>query len=120
MDEYRLFGGFVRVLDKQVETRKAMAEGMPRLTFKEFLRSIGLLLAGKPQVPDSLAGNELLRIISRRSQRRFTPQPVEEDVFAAILSDAWRLDLIASWTFMAFTADSGGPSGGRPLQRSGR
>jgi nitroreductase len=96
-----------------------MAEGMPRLTFKEFLRSIGRILAGKPQVPDSLAGNELLRIIlNRRSQRRFAPRPVENDVFAAIL-EAGRLAPstvnLQSWTLITFTADSWQALFGRPI-----
>ncbi len=96
-----------------------MAEKLPRLTFKEFVRSIGRLLAGKPQVPDSLAGNALLKIVlNRRSQRKFAPRPVEEDVFAAIL-EAGRLAPstvnLQSWTFMAFTAETWQAAFGRGI-----
>jgi len=87
-----------------------MAARTPRLTIKEFVRSIGRILAGRPQVPPTLAGNELLKIIlNRRSLRRFAPRPLAEDVFAAIL-EAGRLAPstvnLQTWTFAVFTADT--------------
>jgi FMN reductase (NADPH) len=87
-----------------------MAMRTPRLTIKEFVRSVGHILAGKPQVPPALAGNELLQIIlNRRSLRRFAARPLAEDVFAAIL-EAGRLAPstvnLQTWTFAVFSPDS--------------
>ena len=87
-----------------------MAGGIPRLTIKEFIRSVGRILAGKPQVPPALAGNELLQIIlNRRSLRSFASRPIDEEAFAAIL-EAGRLAPstvnLQTWTFMPFTAET--------------
>jgi FMN reductase (NADPH) len=87
-----------------------MASQVPKLTIREFLRSLGRLLAGRPQVPPALAGNELLKIIlNRRSLRKFAIRPLEEDIFAAIL-EAGRLAPstvnLQSWTFAAFSAET--------------
>jgi nitroreductase len=84
-----------------------MTAQIPRLTLKDFFRSLGIILAGKPHVPATLAGNELLQIVlNRRSQRRFAPRPLEEDVFNTIL-EAGRLAPstvnLQSWTFMVFS-----------------
>ena len=96
-----------------------MAARTPRLTIKEFVRSIGRILAGRPQVPPSLAGNELLKIIlNRRSLRRFAPRPLAEEVFAAIL-EAGRLAPstvnLQTWTFAIFTADTWQAAFGRAI-----
>jgi FMN reductase (NADPH) len=90
-----------------------------RMTAREFVRSLWRILAGRPKVPDSLAGNELLRIIlDRRSVRRFSPREIPEDVFAAIL-EAGRLAPstvnLQSWSFAVFTAASWKDAFGRPL-----
>jgi FMN reductase (NADPH) len=87
-----------------------MASSIPRLTPRVFLRSIWRLLAGRPQVPPALAGNELLKtVLNRRSIRRFTPRPISEEVFAAIL-EAGRLAPstvnLQTWSFAAFTPET--------------
>jgi FMN reductase (NADPH) len=94
-------------------------EQTPRLTFKQFLRSLGRILAGRPQVPPALAGNQLLQIIlNRRSLRRFAPRPIDEAIFAAIL-EAGRLAPstvnLQTWTFMAFTAETWQAAFGRAI-----
>ena len=96
-----------------------MAARTPRLTIKEFLRSIGRILASRPQTPPALAGNELLQIIlNRRSLRRFTSRPIDEDIFAAIL-EAGRLAPstvnLQTWTFAVFTADTWQAAFGRAI-----
>ena len=87
-----------------------MAAQLPKLTLGIFLRSIGRILAGRPQTPPALAGNELLKIIyNRRSLRKFTQNPLPDDVFAAIL-EAGRLAPstvnLQTWSFAAFTRES--------------
>ena len=96
-----------------------MAESVPKLTVGETLRSIGRILAGRPNVPPALAGNELLRIIlDRRSLRRFASRPLGEEVFSVIL-EAGRLAPstvnLQSWTFMSFTAESWQSTFGRAI-----
>jgi len=96
----------------------------PRLTLKEFVRSIGRILAGRPQAPPALAGNELLQIIlNRRSMRRFASRPIDEDVFAAIL-EAGRLAPstvnLQSWTFAIFDASSWQAAFGRGIPFKGQ
>ncbi len=91
----------------------------PRLTLKEFLRSLGRILAGRPQVPPALAGNELLKIVlNRRSLRRFASQPLGEEAFAAIL-EAARLAPstvnLQTWSFAVFTADTWQAAFGRGI-----
>ena len=76
----------------------------------EFIRSIGRILAAKPQVPPSLKDNELLDIIlRRRSVRRFADREIPDDVFAAIL-EAGRLAPstvnLQTWAFATFSAES--------------
>lgn len=73
------------------------------------VHSLVKLLRGKPNLPHSLADNELLKIIlRRRSVRAFTAQTVPEDVFAAIL-EAGRLAPstvnLQSWSFAIFDSD---------------
>jgi len=94
-------------------------ERTPRLTLKEFIRSIGHILVSRPQTPPALAGNELLQIIlNRRSLRRFTSRPIDEDVFAAIL-EAGRLAPstvnLQTWTFAVFTAGTWRAAFGREI-----
>jgi nitroreductase len=91
----------------------------PRLTLKEFVRSIGRLLAARPQTPPALAGNELLQIIlNRRSLRRFASRPIDEDVFAAIL-EAGRLAPstvnLQTWTFAVFSTEAWRAAFGRAI-----
>jgi len=87
-----------------------VAGGPPKLTLGVFLRSIGKILAGRPQPPPGLAGIELLKIIyNRRSLRKFTARPLPDDVFAAIL-EAGRLAPstvnLQTWSFVAFTGET--------------
>lgn len=84
-----------------------MTAQISRLTLVEFLRSLGRILAGKPQVPPALQGNALLQtVLNRRSVRRFAARPLEEAAFAAIL-EAGRLAPstvnLQTWSFAAFT-----------------
>lgn len=96
-----------------------MTAQVPRLTLGVFLRSLGRILAGKPQVPPSLEGNALLQtVLNRRSVRRFTSQPLPEDVFAAIL-EAGRLAPstvnLQTWSFAAFTEETWQAAFGRGI-----
>jgi len=80
---------------------------IPKLTLGLFLRSVGRILAGKPQTPPALEGNKLLQILyNRRSLRKFAARPLPDDVFAAIL-EAGRLAPstvnLQTWSFAAFT-----------------
>lgn len=72
----------------------------------ETIRSLSLLLRGRPKVPLSLDGNPLLKVIlNRRSVRSFIPKAIPEDVFAAIL-EAGRLAPstvnLQTWSFAVF------------------
>jgi len=91
----------------------------PRLTLKEFARSLGRILAGRPQVPPALAGNAMLQILlNRRSLRRFASRPLDEQVFAAIL-EAGRLAPstvnLQTWTFAVFNAEAWRAAFGRGI-----
>ncbi len=97
----------------------SLASQTPRLTLVEFIRSLWRILAGRPQTPLALAGNELLKVIyNRRSARRFTPKPVPEDVFRAIL-EAGRLAPstvnLQTWAFALYTAETWQAAFGRPI-----
>ena len=89
----------------------------------DFIRSIRRILAGKPQVPPSLEGNQLLDIImKRRSVRRFADREIPEDVFSAIL-EAGRLAPstvnLQTWTFFTFTAETWRGTFGHPIPFKG-
>jgi len=76
----------------------------------DFLRSLWKILAGRPQVPPSLAGNQLVEtIMNRRSVRHFTQEPIPDDVFTTIL-EAGRLAPstvnLQTWSFGVFTAET--------------
>lgn len=71
-----------------------------------FIKSLARILIGKPHIPASLQENELLQtILCRRSVRRFTEEPVPEDVFSAIL-EAGRVAPstvnLQTWSFAVF------------------
>lgn len=75
-----------------------------------FVRSILRILAAKPRVPESLAGNETLQtVLQRRSVRRFARRDIRDDVFAAIL-EAGRLAPstvnLQTWSFATFTPNT--------------
>ena len=87
-----------------------MATQLPKMNLLGFLRAVWRILAGRPQTPSSLEGNELLKIIhNRRSVRRFTKRKLPEDVFAAIL-EAGRLAPstvnLQTWSFATFNAET--------------
>ena len=80
------------------------------MTPGEFLRSLWKILAGRPQVPPSLAGNPLVQtIMNRRSVRHFTQRPIPDDVFSVIL-EAGRLAPstvnLQTWSFAVFTNET--------------
>jgi nitroreductase len=90
----------------------------------DFVRSLWRILRGKPQVPPSLADNELLKVLlRRRSVRSFTAQAIPDDVFAAIL-EAGRVAPstvnLQTWSFAVFTGDSWAATFGRPLPFRGQ
>lgn len=76
------------------------------MSIAQTIRALVKILRGKPNIPSSLANNDLLRVIlNRRSIRSFTTQPIPDDVFSAIL-EAGRLAPstvnLQSWTFAVF------------------
>ncbi len=75
-----------------------------------FVRSIVRIMAGRPQVPASLAANEVLQVVlRRRTVRSFAGRDIPDDVFAAIL-EAGRLAPstvnLQTWSFATFTPDA--------------
>lgn len=89
-----------------------------------FARSLLRILAGRPQVPPSLADNGLLRtILQRRSVRAFSDREIPEDVFAAIL-EAGRVAPstvnLQTWSFAVFTPELWQETFGRPIPFRGR
>jgi nitroreductase len=88
-----------------------------------FVSSIRALLAGKPEVPPSLAANPVLRtLLGRRSIRSFRDEPIPDDVWAAIL-ECGRLAPstvnLQSWSFGLFDRDSWRSAFGSPLPFKG-
>lgn len=76
----------------------------------EFVKNIVKILQARPQIPESVEDNELLKVIvNRRSIRKFSDKDVPDDVFQAIL-EAGRLAPstvnLQTWLFIAFTNDS--------------
>jgi nitroreductase len=97
---------------------------MPSTGPVSFARSLWRILRGKPQVPPSLADNELLKVLlRRRSVRSFAAQAIPDDVFAAIL-EAGRVAPstvnLQTWSFAVFTGDSWAATFGRPLPFRGQ
>jgi nitroreductase len=73
------------------------------------IKSLAKILRGKPNVPSSLADNDMLKVIyNRRSIRSFQSRSIPDDVFAAIL-EAGRLAPctvnLQSWTFATLDND---------------
>jgi nitroreductase len=84
-----------------------------------FVRSLGRILAGRPQVPPSLQDNALLRtLLHRRSVRQFADLPIPDDVFAAVL-EAGRLAPstvnLQTWSFAVFNAEEWQGTFGRTI-----
>jgi nitroreductase/catechol 2,3-dioxygenase-like lactoylglutathione lyase family enzyme len=89
------------------------------LTPRRLLAGLARILRGKPRTPPSLESNRLLEtLLNRRSVRSFAPDPVPDDVFAAVL-EAGRLAPstvnLQTWSFAVFTAAQWGEKFGRPL-----
>ena len=89
-----------------------------------FARSLWRIVRGRPQVPPSLADNQLLQtLLRRRSVRSFTAQAVPDDVFAAIL-EAGRLAPstvnLQTWSFAVFNPASWLEAFGHPLPFRGQ
>ncbi len=89
------------------------------LTPRRFISGLARILRGRPQPPPALRDNALLAtLLNRRSVRSFAPDPIPDDVFAAIL-EAGRLAPstvnLQTWSFAAFTAAQWGEKFGRPL-----
>jgi len=81
-----------------------------KITPGAFLHSLWKILASRPKVPPSLAGNQLVEtLMNRRSVRHFTQRPIPDDVFSAIL-EAGRLAPstvnLQTWSFGIFTAET--------------
>jgi nitroreductase len=90
-----------------------------RLGIFKTIRALGKILGGKPNLPPSLADNDLLKVIlKRRSIRSFTAQTISEDAFSAIL-EAGRLAPstvnLQSWTFAIFDNETWKQSFGRSI-----
>jgi nitroreductase len=89
-----------------------------------FVRSLARLLAGKPNVPPSLADNPLLEtILQRRSVRTFAQRAIPDDVFAAILEAARVAPStvnLQSWSFAVFTAATWRATFDRPIPFQGQ
>jgi nitroreductase len=89
-----------------------------------FIRSLAKLLAGRPQPPPSLAGNELLKIIlNRRSVRSYLEKDIPDDTFNAIL-EAGRLAPctvnLQTWSFAVFDSSSWREKFNRSIPFKGR
>jgi nitroreductase len=89
------------------------------LSFFQFCRGLVRIIAGRPRVAKSLADNrELAMILERRSIRDFTADPIDDDVWSAIL-EAGRLAPstvnLQTWSFAHFTADEWRGFFGSPL-----
>jgi len=92
---------------------------MSDLTPKSFFGSIFRLITAKPAIPPSLEGNTHLKtILERRSVRKFKPDPIGPDHWAAIL-EAGRVAPstvnLQTWSFAEFTAPQWREFFGQPL-----
>jgi nitroreductase len=97
---------------------------MPQQGPIEFISSLIKLLRGKPHIPASLEDNTLLQtILNRRSVRKFSGQPIPDDVFSAIL-EAGRLAPstvnLQSWSFAVFSSESWKGKFGRVIPFKGQ
>jgi nitroreductase len=97
---------------------------LPRLSPPVFARSLWRILAGRPRIPASLQDNALLGVIlNRRSVRRFSADPIPDDVFDAIM-EAGRLAPstvnLQTWSFGIFGPDTWQDTFGRPIPMGGQ
>lgn len=97
---------------------------LPKLSPAQFVRGLSQIIAGRPQIPPSLKDNPLLEtILLRRTIRRFTQDPIPDDVFAAIL-EAGRLAPstvnLQTWSFGVFTQGTWRAAFGQPLPFRGQ
>ena len=92
---------------------------MSDLSLREFLSGLARIISAKPRVPRSLRDNSLLRtLLSRRSVRRFTARPIDQEVWETIL-EAGRLAPstvnLQTWSFAHFTGDQWRDFFGSPI-----
>ncbi|MBN1402502.1 MAG: nitroreductase family protein [Anaerolineae bacterium] len=94
------------------------------MSLTRFVRSLLRILAAKPQLPPSLQDNALLRaILERRTVRRFTAQPIPDDVMAAILEAARVAPStvnLQTWSLALFDAESWRETFGTPMPWAGQ
>lgn len=89
------------------------------LSLREFLGGLARLISAKPRIPRALQGNiPLETILHRRSVRRFSDQPIDEETWRTIL-EAGRLAPstvnLQSWSFAHFTGDQWRDFFGSPI-----
>jgi FMN reductase (NADPH) len=89
------------------------------LSFRDFLSGLARIISARPRVPRSLRDNAMLQtILQRRSIRRFTNQPIDQEVWDTIL-EAGRLAPstvnLQSWSFAHFSAEQWREFFGSPI-----
>lgn len=97
---------------------------MKRLTPWSFIKNLGKILRGRPQIASSLQDNQLLQVIlKRRSIRSFSEREIHADVLAAIL-EAGRLAPstvnLQTWSFCTFTQRHWRETFDRPIPFGGQ
>jgi hypothetical protein len=89
-----------------------------------FFRSLMRILTARPDVPESLEENETLQVVmNRRSVRKFTSQPIPDEVLDVIL-EAGRMAPsgvnLQTWTFICFMPDEWEEKFGRSIPFNGQ
>jgi FMN reductase (NADPH) len=97
---------------------------LPKLSPTQFVRGLTQIIAGRPQIPQSLKDNPLLEtVLTRRSVRRFTQDPIPDDVWAAIM-EAGRVAPstvnLQTWSFGVFNQGTWRDTFGQPLPFRGQ
>lgn len=80
---------------------------MAKTSFMDFAKGLAKIIGARPQVPRGLEDNEMLnRLLERRSIRKFKSDPIDDEVWGAIL-EAGRLAPstvnLQTWSFITFT-----------------
>lgn len=92
---------------------------MARLSAVQVMKGLARIVAAKPRVPKALEDNAMLKtILERRSVRRFKPEPVPDDHWAAVLEAGRTAPCtvnLQSWSFAHFTAESWRDTFGRRI-----
>ncbi len=92
---------------------------MAKQSIAGFLSGLARLISARPQLPQALAGNEVLRtVLERRSVRKFKDDALPAEVWEAIL-EAGRLAPstvnLQTWSFATFSRDEWRDVFGKPL-----